>query len=60
MKKLITLCFLLFFVSGFILAEEKALRPMTTDDALNRARVGGGLISPDSKWVFFTKSELDW
>jgi dipeptidyl aminopeptidase/acylaminoacyl peptidase len=60
MRKLITLCFLLFFVSGFILAEEKARRPMTTDDALNMASVGGGLISPDSKWVFFTKSELDW
>ncbi len=60
MKKLVTLCFLLFFVYGFILAEEKARRPMTTDDVLNMASVGGGLLSPDSKWVFFTKSELDW
>ncbi|MBW1899463.1 MAG: S9 family peptidase, partial [Deltaproteobacteria bacterium] len=60
MKKLITLFSLLLFVSGSILAEEKARRPMTTDDALNMASVGGGLMSPDSKWVFFTKSELDW
>ena len=33
---------------------------MTTDDALNMVRVGGGLISPDGTWVLFSKSELDW
>ncbi|RLE05671.1 MAG: hypothetical protein DRJ06_08740, partial [Candidatus Aminicenantes bacterium] len=39
---------------------EKTRRPMTVDDALNMTRVGNALISPDGKWVFFSKSELNW
>jgi len=35
-------------------------RPMTVDDALNMVRIADVLMSPDGKWVFFSKSELDW
>ena len=33
---------------------------MTVDDALNMVRLGNVQMSPDGKWVFFSKSELDW
>ena len=33
---------------------------MTTDDALDLVGVGGAQISPDGRWVLFSKSELDW
>ena len=33
---------------------------MTVDDALNRVRIGDVQMSPDGRWVFFSKSELDW
>jgi len=33
---------------------------MTVDDALNMLRLGNVQMSPDGKWVFFSKSELDW
>ena len=35
-------------------------RPMTTDDGLNMVRVGDALMSPDGRWVLFSRSELDW
>jgi len=35
-------------------------RPMTTDDGLALVAVGGAQISPDGRWVLFSKSELDW
>lgn len=60
MKKLIVTCVLVLFAVSFAAAEEKGRRPMTTDDALNMVRVGRGLMSPDGKWVLFSKSELDW
>jgi len=60
MKK-ITVCFLvLIFLTGSIIGQETAKRPMTTDDALNMVRVGNELMSPDGNWVFFSKTELDW
>jgi len=37
-----------------------AKRPMTTDDALNVVDVGGALMSPDGKHVFYFKTELVW
>ena len=53
------LAFLAFFLAVAPAAGQER-RSMTTDDALNMVRVGGGLISPDGTWVLFSKSELDW
>ncbi len=33
---------------------------MTVDDALNMVRLRNVRMSPDGKWVFFSKSELGW
>jgi len=33
---------------------------MTVDDALNMVSLRNVQMSPDGKWVFFSKSELDW
>jgi len=60
MKKLMVTFVLFLFSIAVLSAEEKGRRPMTTDDALNMVRVGRGLMSLDGKWVFFSKSELDW
>jgi dipeptidyl aminopeptidase/acylaminoacyl peptidase len=35
-------------------------RPMTTDDGLNMVGFSDVLISPDGRFVFYGKSELDW
>jgi dipeptidyl aminopeptidase/acylaminoacyl peptidase len=59
-KKTFVVIILSFFLVGLLFSEEKTKRPMTTDDALNMVQVGNVLISPDSNWVFFSKSELDW
>jgi dipeptidyl aminopeptidase/acylaminoacyl peptidase len=48
----------ILFLPAWSLGAEK--RPMTSDDALNMVRVGGALISPDGKWVFYSRSELEW
>ena len=56
-----------FFLSMLLIAsmlpvqaqvDEK--RAMTTDDGLNMVNVGRPLMSPDGKWVLYSKSELDW
>ncbi len=39
---------------------QAAKRPMTVDDSLNIVSVGDGLISPDGKQVFYSKSEMVW
>ncbi len=39
---------------------QDARRPMTVDDSLNMVTVGGALMSPDGRWVFYSQSELDW
>lgn len=35
-------------------------KPFTVDDAINMVSVSDPQISPDGKWVLFTKSELKW
>ena len=35
-------------------------RAMTTDDGLDMVRAGDAIISPDGRWVLFSRSELDW
>ncbi|MEE8377154.1 MAG: S9 family peptidase [Candidatus Aminicenantaceae bacterium] len=62
MKKII-LCKILFlfcFCLSILYAQDADLRPMTVDDALNMVRIGNVQMSPDGKWVFFSKSEPDW
>ena len=60
MKKVCLHFFLILLIIIPIYAQEPNLRPMTVDDALNMVRLGNVQMSPDGKWVFFSKSELDW
>ncbi len=60
MKKFCLHFFLILLIIIPIYAQEPNLRPMTVDDALNMVRLGNIQMSPDGKWVFFSKSELDW
>lgn len=50
---LLVLC-LLFSNYGY--ADE----PFTVDDALNMVRFSNPQISPDGKWIIYTKSQLNW
>ncbi len=60
MKKLILSGVLFLFILSILYSQDTNLRPMTVDDALNMVRIGDVQMSPDGKWVFFSKSELDW
>jgi len=60
MKKIILSWVLFLFCLSIIYAQDANLRPMTVDDALNMVRLRNVRMSPDGKWVFFSKSELDW
>ena len=60
MKKIILCKILFLFCLSILYAQDSDLRPMTVDDAMNMVRLGSVLMSPDGKWVFFSKSELDW
>ncbi|MBM3788855.1 MAG: S9 family peptidase, partial [Acidobacteria bacterium] len=42
------------------LAQETAKRPVTVDDVLDLAQVSSPQISPDGKWVLYSRSDLDW
>jgi len=59
-KKIITILFCLTLIFSLVSAQEAKQRPMTVDDALNMVRLQDVHLSPDGKWVFFSKSELDW
>jgi dipeptidyl aminopeptidase/acylaminoacyl peptidase len=59
-KKIILILALFFFALGGLYSHNDQLRPMTIDDSLNMVRLGDVQMSPDGKWVFFSKSELDW
>jgi len=50
----------LVFLLPLCLAQEPARRPMTVDDSLDLVQVSNPQISPDGKWVLFSRSELDW
>jgi len=60
LKKIILCKILFLFCLGILCAQDTNRRPMTVDDALNMVRLGDVRMSPDGKWVFFSKSELDW
>jgi dipeptidyl aminopeptidase/acylaminoacyl peptidase len=53
-------CLLFLLTASGLSGQSAAPRPMTVDDALDMASVGGALMSPDGNWVFFSKSELNW
>jgi len=59
-KKSLFAFFLLAFFFAGLGAQEAKLRPMTIDDGLNMVVIGDALLSPDGKWILFSKSELDW
>ncbi|GAH80854.1 unnamed protein product, partial [marine sediment metagenome] len=60
MKKNIFSLVLFFFCLSILYSQDANPRPMTVDDALNMVRLRNVRMSPDGKWVFFSKSELDW
>ncbi|NIM89465.1 MAG: prolyl oligopeptidase family serine peptidase [Candidatus Aminicenantes bacterium] len=60
MKKVVLSAVLFIFCLGTIFAQDENRRPMTVDDALNMVRLRNVRMSPDGKWVFFSKSELGW
>jgi Tol biopolymer transport system component len=60
MKKIILSWVLFFFCFSILYSQDANLRPMNVDDALNMASLRNVRMSPDGKWVFFSKSELDW
>jgi dipeptidyl aminopeptidase/acylaminoacyl peptidase len=43
-----------------LLSAQEAKRPMTVDDALDMVQVSNPQISPDGKWVLYSRSELKW
>jgi len=43
----------------FVYAEGEK-KPFTVDDAVNMVSVSNPLISPDGKWILFSKDELKW
>lgn len=57
---LATVTMVLFIFTSLLPAEDVKRRAMTVDDALNMVRIGDVTLSPDGKWVFFSKAELDW
>jgi dipeptidyl aminopeptidase/acylaminoacyl peptidase len=46
-------------VAAMVSAQETK-RPMTVDDALDMVQVSSPVISPDGKWVLYSRSELKW
>ncbi len=60
MKKIIFISVLFLFCLNALWSQEVSRRPMTVDDAMNMVRIGNVQMSPDGKWVFFSKSEPDW
>lgn len=43
----------------FVLGDTEK-KPFSVDDAINMVSVSNPQISPDGKWILFTKSELKW
>ena len=60
MKRILLSWVFFFLIIGSLYSQNHQLRPMTIDDSLNMIRLGDVQMSPDGKWVFFSKSELDW
>lgn len=60
MRKAIFAIVTCLFTAASLFAQGVVRRPMTVDDAMNMIRIQDVLMSPDGKWVFFSKSELDW
>ncbi|RKY87028.1 hypothetical protein DRQ09_05150 [candidate division KSB1 bacterium] len=60
MKKLtITFC-LLLFLTGQIYSQGYNKRPMTVDDLLEMVSVSNAKISPDGKWIVYSRTTIDW
>jgi len=53
-------CFLFFLAIGFVMAQEPAKRPMTTDDGMDLVRIANPVLSPDGEWVFFSQTKSNW
>jgi dipeptidyl aminopeptidase/acylaminoacyl peptidase len=60
MSRLIPALALGLLISVGVAVAQTAGRPMTVDDILDAPAVGGAQVSPDGKWIVFSKSDLDW
>jgi dipeptidyl aminopeptidase/acylaminoacyl peptidase len=60
MTRLFSALALGFMVAVTAAQAQTSKRAMTVDDLLNAPQVSGGEISPDGKWIVFSKSELNW
>ncbi len=40
-----------------LVSAQEAKRPMTVDDALDMIQVSGPQISPDGKWILYSRSD---
>lgn len=59
MKRSLSSIVILLFL-GSLFAQGQGKRPMTVDDALNLVRVSNAVMSPDGRWILYSKSVLDW
>lgn len=60
MKRLLSSSLICLAVCAVALSQQAARRAMTVDDTLNMVGVSGPEISPDGKWVIFSRAELNW
>ncbi|HEX8185314.1 MAG TPA: hypothetical protein VF747_11195, partial [Blastocatellia bacterium] len=60
MKRLFSASLACLVVCVVALSQQAARRAMTVDDTLNMVGVSGPEISPDGKWIIFSRSELNW
>jgi dipeptidyl aminopeptidase/acylaminoacyl peptidase len=60
MKRLLSSLGICLVVCAAALSQHATRRAMTVDDMLNMVGVSGPEISPDGKWVIFSRSELNW
>lgn len=58
MKSVLLSAVLTLLAAAPTLAQER--RAMTTDDGLEMVSVGNALMSPDGRWVLYSRSELNW
>ncbi|HEX8090780.1 MAG TPA: S9 family peptidase [Blastocatellia bacterium] len=60
MKRLLSYSVICLVVCAAALSQQAGRRAMSVDDMLNMVGVSGPEISPDGKWVIFSRSELNW
>jgi dipeptidyl aminopeptidase/acylaminoacyl peptidase len=60
MKRLFSASVICLVLCAIALSGQAGKRAMSIDDTLNMVGVAGPEISPDGKWIIFSRSELNW